>query len=102
MNSTGNGEAKEPICMTHGHELRAGGVAQDTGRREGAGRREIKGRKKWDNCNSITNEIHFKKRKFQMKLVAIVKCACGAHYYAATEIRITSGGGEGAVIRRQH
>ena len=25
-NSMGNGEAKELICMTHGHELRGGGV----------------------------------------------------------------------------
>ena len=41
-NSTGNGEAKELICMTHGHELRWGNNAgQDTGWRG------IKGRKKW-------------------------------------------------------
>ena len=26
-NSMGNGEAKELICMTHGHELRGGGDA---------------------------------------------------------------------------
>ena len=26
-----------------------------------AGRRGIKGRKKWDNCNSMINKIHFKK-----------------------------------------
>ena len=37
-NSTGNGEAKELICMTHGHELRGanaggmGGVVQGRGR----------------------------------------------------------------------
>ena len=41
-NSMGNGEAKELICMTHGHELRRG----NAGGREGAGQREIKGRKK--------------------------------------------------------
>ena len=27
----------------------------------GAGWRGIKGRKKWDNCNSIINKIYFKK-----------------------------------------
>ena len=37
----GNGEAKELIYMTHGHELRWG---NDGGKR-GTGRREIKGRK---------------------------------------------------------
>ena len=26
-NSMGNGEAKELICMTHGHDLRGGGTA---------------------------------------------------------------------------
>ena len=45
-NSTGNGEAKELICMTHGHKLRWGNVSG----RSGAGQRGIKGRKKWDNC----------------------------------------------------
>ena len=35
-NSIGNGEAKEFICTTHGHELRHGGNA---GEREGAGQR---------------------------------------------------------------
>ena len=37
----GNGEAKELICMTHGHELRW----RNVGGRLGAGRRGIKGRK---------------------------------------------------------
>ena len=37
----GNGEAKELICMTHGHELRRG---NDCGR-WGTGQRRIKGRK---------------------------------------------------------
>ena len=41
-NSMGNGEAKELICMTHGHELRGRNVG---GRREGAGQRGIKGKK---------------------------------------------------------
>ena len=35
---------------------------RNAGGRGGAGQREIKGRKKkWDNCNSIINEIYFKK-----------------------------------------
>ena len=37
----GNGEAKELICMTHGHELRWG----NAGGRACAGWRGIKGRK---------------------------------------------------------
>ena len=39
-NSMGNGEAKELICTTHGHELIRGEC-----RWEGAGRRGIKGGK---------------------------------------------------------
>ena len=27
-NSTGNSEAKELLCMTHGHELRGGGLPE--------------------------------------------------------------------------
>ena len=50
-----NGEAKEVVCMTHGHELRSG----NDGGREGTGRKGIKGRKKWDNYNSIINKIYF-------------------------------------------
>ena len=38
----GNGEAKELICMTHGHEIRWG----NAGGRGGAGKRGIKERKK--------------------------------------------------------
>ena len=38
----GNGEAKELICMTHGHEQRV----RDAGGRWGVGRRGIKGRKR--------------------------------------------------------
>ena len=55
-NSIGNVEAKELICMTHGHELKGKGSA---GGRGCAGRRGIKGGK-WDNCNSIINKIYFK------------------------------------------
>ena len=54
----GNGEAKELICTTHGHELRGGSA----GGREDAGQRGIKRRKKWDNCNSIYNNTYFKKK----------------------------------------
>ena len=39
-NSTGNGESKELISMTYGHELRGG--------RRGARRKGIKGRKKME------------------------------------------------------
>ena len=41
-NSIENGETKELICMTHGHELRWG----NTGGRGATGRREIKEREK--------------------------------------------------------
>ena len=57
--SIGNGEAKELICTTHGHELRVGGNA---GGRGDTGQKRIKGRKKWDNCNSIINKLYFKKK----------------------------------------
>ena len=50
-----NGEAKEFICTIHRHELRGAG---DAGGKGSAGQRGIKGRKKWDNCNSIINKIH--------------------------------------------
>ena len=47
-NSRGNGEAKELICTTHGHEL-----SRVTGEESrvlgGVGQRG----KNWDNCNSI-------------------------------------------------
>ena len=46
-NSMGNGEAKELICMIHGHELREGGAGQK-GIKQG----------KWDNCNNIINKIY--------------------------------------------
>ena len=53
-NGMGNGEAKDLIYMTHGHELRWG----NDGGRWGTGWRGIKRRKKWDNCNSIINKIY--------------------------------------------
>ena len=52
-NSMGNGEAKELICTTRGHELRWG---NDGGR--GYKAEGNKGEKKWDNCNSIIYKIH--------------------------------------------
>ena len=54
----GNGEAKELICMTHGHELKWG---NDDGRR-GTGWRGIKGRKKSEHYNNIMNKIYFFKK----------------------------------------
>ena len=53
--SIGNGEAKELICMTHGHKLRC----RDAGGWGRTGWRRIK-RKNWDNCNSIINKIYLK------------------------------------------
>ena len=50
-NSIRNVETKELVCMTHMHELR--GMQGREGERE----------KKWDNCNSIINEIHLKLSK---------------------------------------
>ena len=47
-NSTGNGKAKELTCVMHGRELSGGMLV-------GGGWRGIKGRKKWENCNSIIN-----------------------------------------------
>ena len=58
-NSIGNVEAKELICMTHGHELKVGNVDV----RGYAGWRGIKWGK-WDNCNSIISKIDLKKNNF--------------------------------------
>ena len=55
----GNGEAKELTCTTHRHELRWG----NAGGRGSTGQREIKGRKKWDNCNGIINKIYLTNKK---------------------------------------
>ena len=51
-----NGEAKELICMTHGHELKRGDCGW-----EGVCRVEGNKRGKWDNCNSIINKIYLRK-----------------------------------------
>ena len=51
----GNGEAKELICMTHGHQQRWG---NDSGGYKVEGKKE---EKKWGNCNSIINKIYLKR-----------------------------------------
>ena len=52
-NSMGNGEAKELVCMTHGHELKwqmlVGGGCMAEGNN---------GKKNMDSCNSIINKIY--------------------------------------------
>ena len=52
----GNGEAKELICTTHGHELSKGRMLVGGGYR-------VEGNKggKWGNCNSIINKMYFLK-----------------------------------------
>ena len=42
----------------HGHELRWGRMLVGRGTKQ----RGIKGRKKWDTCNSIINKIYFKNK----------------------------------------
>ena len=37
--NTGNGEAKELICMSHGHELKSGGMLEGGGVQGGGGLR---------------------------------------------------------------
>ena len=44
--------------MTHGHELRGEGWKEGV-----TGQKRIKGREKWDNCNSIINKIYLKIKK---------------------------------------
>ena len=63
----GNGEAKEFICVTHGHELRWGMMV-------GGGYRvdENKGERKWDNCNSIINKIYIKKEVVIIKATTLL------------------------------
>ena len=56
----GNGEAKELICTIHGHELRLGNAGK-RGRVQGI--KGKKGKKKWDNCNSIINKMCFVKKE---------------------------------------
>ena len=58
----GNGDAKELICMTHGHELRG----RITGGKAVLGRRGER-RKNWGNCNSMINNIYFFKKKERIK-----------------------------------
>ena len=65
-NSTGNGEAKELMGITHGHELKGGRNASGNG---GTGERWTKGENQ-DNCNSMINKIYSKK---QIKLLLTLK-----------------------------
>ena len=57
-NSIGNVEAKELMCMIHGHELKGGNVVG----RGCVWWRGVKGGT-WDNCNSIINKIYLKNEK---------------------------------------
>ena len=67
-NSIGNGEAKDFICMTHGHELRAGGrFLEGRGVLDGVGQRE----KNWDKCNCMIINIYLRNRKEQTQATAI-------------------------------
>ena len=56
LRTVGNGEAKELICMTHGHELREGFAGRNGGIRWKGVKEE-----NWDSCNSIINIIFLKK-----------------------------------------
>ena len=60
-NSVGNGEARELISKTHGHELRRGSAG-------GIGQRGIYVRKIWNNCNSKINKITLKITKMLIML----------------------------------
>ena len=53
----GNRGLKELIWTTHGHELMVGRMLEGWG----TGRRGYKGRKNWENCNSIITKKYFKK-----------------------------------------
>ena len=57
----GNGEAKELICTTHGHEL-SGGLLEGMGVSGGGGQR---GENKCDNYNSIINKIYLQIHKIK-------------------------------------
>ena len=57
-NSIGNVEAKELICITHGHEIRRGMRVGAVCRMEGD-----KGGGEWNNCNSIINKTFLKRKE---------------------------------------
>ena len=59
-NGTGNGEAKELICMTHEHELSGGRCWTEWGYWVEEDKEE---KKEWDNCNSIIIKIYLKKEQ---------------------------------------
>ena len=52
--SMGNGEAKEFICMTHGHEQQCGDCLREWQLLGGGGQRG----KNWDNFNIIINKLY--------------------------------------------
>ena len=54
----GNGEAKEHICTTRGHELWWG----NAGGRGDTGHMGIKEKKIWEDCNCIINKIYLKNK----------------------------------------
>ena len=55
LRTVGNGEAKELICTTHGHELSGERI---TGGNVGTGQKEANG-ENWDNYNSTINKMYF-------------------------------------------
>ena len=71
----GNGEAKELTCTTHGYELRGG----NTGGRWGARQRGIKGRKKWDNYNSIINKTYSENKVSDSQFAQLWNVKVGLH-----------------------
>ena len=64
--------------MTQGYELRG----MICGGKEGAGQWGIKGRKKWDNCNSIINKIYFRMFKKLKRIITLIDCrgVCKIHW----------------------
>ena len=65
----GNGEAKELVCTTHGHELRW----ENDGGRKGTGWRGIKGRK---NGTIVINKIYLKRAYYIIPFIYIIRfCA---------------------------
>ena len=66
----GNGEAKELICISQVHELRGWGMLVEGGYKTDGS----KGETKWDNYNSVTNKIYFKKEIKKENVLNCVRC----------------------------
>ena len=49
----------------------------NVGGNRGTRQRTIKGRKKWDNCNSIINKIYLQKKLFHLWLVCLSRLNAG-------------------------